>query len=267
MQPDQASMTARRVAHHRLSLDRVTAPFGRPASDDRLQADVADGLDLGPSPMARYFQARTTWFDRAVVDALGEGVDQVVAVGAGYDGRSLRYARTGVRWFELDHPSTQLDKRRRLTRLELDTTGISFVPADFAVDDVAAVLAVAGHDPRRPTLFTCEGVAAYLADDVLGDLVAALGRVASAGSRLAIEIALVARTDQARARRARLSAAVGAMGEPLSEGLDPDDLEPLLDASGWVLRSATDPAGVPLEVSSASTVFVVAAPADAGGTA
>ncbi len=96
MQPDQASSTARRVAHHRLRLTRQPATFGRPADDDRLQADVVGDLDLGPSPMARYFQARTTWFDRVVLSGLGDGLDQVVRSAADPAGRTLEASSTST---------------------------------------------------------------------------------------------------------------------------------------------------------------------------
>ncbi len=62
--------------------------------------------------MHEYLRARTAFFDQAVVDSIDSGVRQVVIGGAGYDGRALRYAKPGVRWFEVDHPSTQADKRR-----------------------------------------------------------------------------------------------------------------------------------------------------------
>jgi methyltransferase (TIGR00027 family) len=261
MQPGQTSTTARRVAHHRLSLARVATPYGRPGDDDRLQADVAGELDLAPSPMARYFQARTTWFDRAVVAALADGLTQVVAVGAGYDGRSLRYAKAGVDWFELDHPDTQRDKLARLDRLGLVADDVTFAAADFGLDDVAAALVRVDLDTAEPTLFTCEGVAAYLDDRVRADLLGALGRVAGPGSRMAVEIALEPRTDDERDRRARLRSAVGGMGEPMPAPVPLDGLEPLLTHAGWRLVTATDPGGVPIRESSRSTAFVVAVPA------
>ena len=68
---------------------------------------------------------------------------------AGYDGRAFRYAKPGVRWFELDHPSTQHDKLARLTRLGVPTGDIRFVAADFASDPVAERLVAAGLDPAR----------------------------------------------------------------------------------------------------------------------
>jgi len=63
--------------------------------------------------MHEYIRARTAFFDRVVVSAIDRGVAQVVIGGAGYDGRAFRYAKPGVRWFEVDHPATQADKRAR----------------------------------------------------------------------------------------------------------------------------------------------------------
>jgi methyltransferase (TIGR00027 family) len=268
MRAGQASTTAQRVARHRLGFQRPPGPSGgAPDADRRLQADVAGDLGDGgagvESPMTRYFQARTAFFDRVVVDAITAGRPQVVAVGAGYDGRSLRYAGPGVAWFELDHPDTQTDKRARLARLGIDTGGLAFAPADFAVDDVASALASVGHDPRRPSLFTCEGVAAYLTTPVLSRLLSALASVAAPDSTLAIEIAVEPVSAAERNRRARLNAAVAGLGEPLSASLPREDLTGLLAAAGWRRRSATDPAGVDIDASPRSTAFVIATPATA----
>jgi methyltransferase (TIGR00027 family) len=264
----EASMTARRVAAHRQAFERVSCPWAtttQGADDDqRLQSDVAAGLVVEATPMTRYLQARTRFFDTVVVRALdpasatGPSIDQAVSVGAGYDGRALRYARPGLRWFELDHPETQADKQRRLAALAIPTPDITFVPADFSVDDVASVLTSSGHDRSRPSLLTCEGVAGYLSGPTLASLLAALSTTAAPGSRLAITLSLVPETDEQRLRRDRLGAAVSSMGEPLTSTLPRADLVDRLAAAGWRVVRATDPAGVPLEESDRSSAFVVA---------
>jgi O-methyltransferase involved in polyketide biosynthesis len=122
-----ASHTARSVAAHRLTYARIAAPTGDPSADDALARDVAGDRVPQPNRMHEYLRARTAFFDRAVLTALDAGLAQVVIGGVGYDGRALRYARPGVRWFELDHPATQADKRERLGRLNLATGSIRFV--------------------------------------------------------------------------------------------------------------------------------------------
>jgi O-methyltransferase involved in polyketide biosynthesis len=86
------SVTARRVAAHRLGYDRIPWRHGDPAADDALAADVADGLDVSQGAMHQYLGARTMFFDRIVVHALDRGIRQIVIGGAGYDGRALRCA-------------------------------------------------------------------------------------------------------------------------------------------------------------------------------
>src|SRR5260370_5068880 len=117
MEDGGPSASARRVAAHRLEFTRVPAAYGDPAADEALAADVAAGHVALANRMHDYLAARTAFFDRTVVRAVDRGVRQVVIGAAGYDGRAFRYARPGVRWFEVDHPATQRDKLRRLERL------------------------------------------------------------------------------------------------------------------------------------------------------
>src|SRR5215469_12333715 len=182
MRDGQVSVTAQRVAARRLMFDRVPAPYGDPAADDTLARDVAAAVSAEPGPLSDYLRARTRFFDQVVTGALSRGRDQVVIGAAGYDGRALRYAKPGVRWFEVDHPATQRDKRERLRRLGIDSAHIRFVAADFAADPVADLLLSAGLDLRLPSLFLLEGVAVYLERRVLRALLEHLRRVAGDGS-------------------------------------------------------------------------------------
>jgi O-methyltransferase involved in polyketide biosynthesis len=93
MRKGQVSTTAQRVAAQRLAFTRVEADHGRPQDDDALQADVAAGTSASTSTMTAYLQGRTTFFDQVVVQAIKRGVTQIAIVGAGYDGRALRYAK------------------------------------------------------------------------------------------------------------------------------------------------------------------------------
>ena len=231
MRDDAPSQTARGVAAHRLGYERLEAPYGDPAADEALTRDVADGLMRGPgSPRHEYLRARTAFFDRVVVNSLGRRVRQVVVGAAGYDGRAFRYAKPGVRWFEVDHPATQADKLARIARLGLDTSRIAFVAADFAADPVADLLSAAGLDTSRAALFLLEGVAAYLEQPVLEQVLGEFRSVTVAGSPLAISVS----ADSApSAERERFKAAVAAVGEPVRSTLSPAAARELLAGAGW----------------------------------
>jgi methyltransferase (TIGR00027 family) len=239
MEDGGPSITARRVAAHRLGFTRVPAPYGDPAADDALAAEVAAGREAPLNRIHDYLAARTSFFDRIVVAALGRGVQQIVVGAAGYDGRALRYAKPGVRWFEVDHPATQQDKLRRLARLGIATPQVRFVEADFTRDPLAERLLAAGLDPAAPSLFLLEGIAVYLEPAVLETVLDQLRQVAAPGSRLVISVSLSRDRDQAS--RARFQAAVAAMGEPAKSAFDADEAEDLLARHGWrIMASGED---------------------------
>ena len=174
----------------------------------------------------------------AVTGAIDRGVRQVVTGAAGYDGRALRYARPGVRWFEVDHPATQRDKLARLKRLGVAAPGVRFVEADFTRDPVADRLRAAGLDPDD-------------AQPVPARRGGRLPRGRRPGERPGpVPPGRRARQPAGHQRvgvppaatrcRARFQAAVAAMGEPVRSAFEAGQAEALLARTGW--RSRT-PAG------------------------
>ena len=224
------SVTARRVAAYRLGFTRVPAPYGDAAADEALAADVAVGQEPAATRMREYLEARTRFFDRVVTGAIARGVRQIVVGAAGYDGRALRYARSGVRWFEVDHPATQRDKRDRLARLGLDAGQVRFVEADFTRDPIAERLAAAGLNPDQLSLVLLEGVAVYLEPAVLERVLTEFRQVARDGSRLAISVSVSNPQGEARSR---FQTSVAAVGEPARSTLDADQAIGLLARTGW----------------------------------
>ena len=230
------SVTARRVAAYRLGFDRLAADFGDPAADERLAADVAGAA--GPEPpepgerMIRYLRARTSFFDRVVLNAIERGVTQLLVVGAGYDGRALRYAREGVRWFEVDHPGTQSDKLARLGRLGIAAGSITFVGADLRDAGLARSLLAAGFEADAPAQIICEGVAVYLDPGVLEGLLTELRAVATPGTRLALS-ASVALPAGDQGPRERFAASVAAAGEPARSTMTAHGAGELLSRARW----------------------------------
>jgi methyltransferase (TIGR00027 family) len=244
------------VAAYRLGFERLGAPAtGDPDADDRLAADVAAGVTVDrSSPMGRYLQARTAFFDRVTVNALSRQVAQVVVVGAGYDGRSLRYRAPGARWFEIDRPVTQDDKRTRLARLGVATGHVAFLGRDLAEEGLSAALVGSGFEQDAAALFLAEGVVPYLDPGTLRTVLHELRSVAAPGTRLALSL----RSSGADpGERARFDANVAALGEPAVGPVTADDGEVLLAECGWRPVDLTERAR--------AAGFVVAAPI--GGTA
>lgn len=237
----RGSRTARSVAALRAGFEgRPSTPGG----DEEAQRRLARGMRPGRAVRLReHLLARTAFFDRVVLDALARGIDQVVIVGAGYDDRALRFRSSGVRFFEVDHPRTQADKRRRLRRLSQDM--LTLVPVDLEHDSPGASLALAGHSDARATLFICEGVLVYLEAEKIAELLSALAGRAAAGSELAVSLATHAPglptqavLDAANAARS------GAGREPWRTILPRDAHLELLRSAGWVEAEVLDDADI-----------------------
>jgi methyltransferase (TIGR00027 family) len=138
-----------------------------------------------------------------------------VTLGAGYDGRALRFRAPGVQFFEVDHPATQLDKRQRLEAVGAPIEHIVFVAADFTQPGLGAGLADAGHERDRTTLFICEGVLRYLPEDAFRALLAVAGERAAPGSVLAVSISTRERGTDEPAWRVERDLRLAEAGEPV----------------------------------------------------
>jgi methyltransferase (TIGR00027 family) len=236
---DQGSLsrTSQAVALTRAAMVRPHSAHGDREAQRRLCEGMAPLRRPRPS-----LAARTRFFDDQVLAAISARIPQVVICGAGYDDRALRFRSPGTRFFELDHPATQADKVRRLRAIGADQRDLVFAPADFRDDDVASVLAAAGHDAARPTLFMCEGLLIYLDAPVITRLLAGLRSRAAAPSSLAASLA----THPVGLDSGEVAAALNAERrhgdtEPWLTVLPVSGYLQLLAQAGWRTQSQADP--------------------------
>jgi methyltransferase (TIGR00027 family) len=241
MRPGRPSLTARWIAAHRARLagTRPSTPGGDTEGERRLYEGMGRQFvlpGLAPTGMAE----RTRFIDDEVARAIGRGIDQMVIIGAGYDGRALRFGGGATRWIEVDFPATQADKRRRLAALGIDPSTVTYVGLDLMTDDLSAALIGAGHDAATPSLFICEGLLAYLTLEAGAALCRTLRERAADGSVLTANVR-VAPAAGARGRSLRkvVDVVLSAGGEPRRMEFRPGDAEKLMVVTGWsVARSA-----------------------------
>jgi methyltransferase (TIGR00027 family) len=108
---------------------------------------------------------RTRFIEERLEQAIRDGVPQVVILGAGFDTRAYRLTELlkTARVFEVDQPSTQEYKKRRIRETGIEVPpNLTYVSIDFRHDKLGEVLAAAGYDSARKTFFICEGVTMYL---------------------------------------------------------------------------------------------------------
>jgi len=117
--------------------------------------------------------ARTKLIDDALRDALQEGIQQVVILGAGFDCRAYRLeALRNVKVFEVDHPSTLAKKVEILAEVlpEIPKT-VRFAETDFNRRPLKNVLTEVGFEPSLRTVFLWEGVTNYLTEEAVDSVI------------------------------------------------------------------------------------------------
>jgi methyltransferase (TIGR00027 family) len=179
---------------------------------------------------------RTRYIDDCLGEALRRGVEQVVILGAGFDSRAYRIPGIArARVFEVDHPATQAEKRRRLARrLGTLPAHVTLVPIDFTTHMLDAVMPAAGYRAGGTAFFICEGVTHYLPAEAVDVLFRWVARSAGAGSRIVFTYIHRGILDGSAgfARAAQTVATVRRAGEPYTFGFDPAELHGYLSARG-----------------------------------
>ncbi len=252
------SLSARWVAVHRgrLARTRPSTPGGDLEGERRLYRSVGGSFAL-PLGRPAGLEERTRVIDAELARALGHGTGQVVLVGAGYDGRALRFGGGAVRFFEVDLPALQADKQERLRSLGLRAAGVTYVGLDLRRDDLGAALDAAGHDPAAPSLFVCEDAAAHLSLEATALLAGALRTRAPAGSALVAGFTVAPEPGApARAVRATTGALASAAGEPRRNEFRPGDPEKLMVVTGWHVTHADSSAESRIDPGSHTLVLV-----------
>lgn len=247
---------ARAVAHGRLAPDRFADPTASALLDPSERAAVEQARSGVPpegwGPRMEYEFLRATAEGLvprtvAVDDAVRERPHpQVVILGAGLDGRAWRMPElAGTAVFEVDHPRSQQDKRRRAAALSPPAGKIAFVPVDFTADRLDDSLDAAGHRTDRPTTWIWEGVVPYLTRAETAATLRALAKASAPGSQLVVHYqapSLVASLGRpvARAMR-RLSRQPDPMAhEPWRSAWTPAAMRELLTGQGYAVARDTD---------------------------
>ncbi|GLZ54187.1 SAM-dependent methyltransferase [Actinomycetospora sp. NBRC 106378] len=236
-----ALMTAyARAQEHALFDD----PWARAAVDRAGDAArLPDGRESGMwAALGTYFVTRSLFYDRQVRAAVDDGVDQVVLLAAGFDGRAQRLGLPeAVTVYEVDTAEVLAFKDAAVADAPAPTARRVTVRVDLR-EDWTPALTAAGLDPRRPTVFLAEGLLMYLDEQQSDRLLDAVTGLAAPGSRFvtewfernpAGEPSLVSWPDE---RDNRTGAAVGALfrsGPPLPPAA-------WLAAHGWDVAAIDD---------------------------
>jgi len=243
MRQGEFSRTALGAAGHRAAHQALEGGqiFADPLAVGILGPDAQDALAKALAHPERRFlrlfiALRSRFAEDAAQEAIGRGVRQAVVLGAGLDTFAYRVAPTpGLIVFEIDHPATQREKRRRLAAAGVaEPAHVVYVGCDFETQGLSEALAAAGFEAAQPSFFLWLGVTPYLTPEAVYATLAALAALAG-GAEIVFDYVVPPETIEAREAHAALAARVAAAGEPLRASFDPASLQARLRALGFAI--------------------------------
>ena len=171
---------------------------------------------------------------------------QCVICGAGMDTFAFRNQNPDIFTFEVDHPSTQRYKRRRIKVLGWEwPVNAAFVPVDFSKDDLSTELLRAGYRRDVPSFFSILGVSYYLPLSVFAGTIQKMAELSCPGSRIAFDFPVDSATDgQEEPRSKRLAEITAKLGEPMAQGYRLTELQAVLAEYGFSIRQHKTPAQI-----------------------
>jgi methyltransferase (TIGR00027 family) len=246
VEPGQASRTAERVAERRAAHQLLDVPvvFHDPLAFCMLQPEVAarirsapHELDRSPigKPLRAFLAARSQFAEDTLKGAIARGVGQYVIVGAGFDTFSGRNPYPGIRVFEIDHPATQAEKKRRLAASGIQLAGnVSLIPADLSVRSLGEALAASDFDPGKPAVFAWLGVIPYLELPAIESTFQYVATLPS-GTAIVYDYGIPRQSLNFIGRLVfdRVASRVATIGEPWKTFFTPEDLRRRLQGIGF----------------------------------
>jgi methyltransferase (TIGR00027 family) len=182
---------------------------------------------------------RTRYIDDLLKRSLEEGLDQVVILGAGFDTRAHRIpGMDQVQVFEIDLPGTRKLKENRLESvLGAVPKNVTLIGMDFDQQDLDDILAAAGFQKGKRTLFIWEGVTQYLTAEAVSNTLEFVSDVSGAESGIVftyVREGIIDGTDRPEWFGPFLSFA-SRVGSAMIFGLDQAELEQYLFDRGLKL--------------------------------
>ena len=207
---------------------------------------VVDVLLRRLAPIGPAVVVRARYGEDHAESAVGQGVDQYVIVGAGYETFAMRrddlMARLTV--YELDQPGTQEMKLLRMKDAGIpEPDGVRYVAADLNAETLDAALARYGFDATRPALFSWFGVTYYLGEDAIRETLGSIATKMAPGSSVMFDYLADSDATPAAARdlRNRCADFVARRGEPWISSFSPEEMAALLADTGFSEIESLEP--------------------------
>jgi methyltransferase (TIGR00027 family) len=209
--------------------DPISGRLVGPAALETLRGQLTELAGEARRSLRAQVLLRSRFAEDRLADAVRRGVRQAVVLGAGLDTFAYRQPdwAGALRLFEVDHPASQADKRRRLAQAAVPIpANLDYVAIDFERVSLAEGLRASVLDFASPAFFTCLGVMVYL-EAAAVDAIFALVAGFPAGSEIVFTFSQPGAAGSPTALRAAQA------GEPWRSHVTPDTLRARLDSLGF----------------------------------
>ncbi len=217
-----------RICFDPLAVHFVNPALIRSAAEHPEEAKArAEQIERQLPGLGNSVRARVRYFDDYTERSVQDGIHQLVILGAGYDTRAYRLepVKERTRVFELDHPDTQRLKIQKIRGIfGTLPDNVTFVPIDFASEDLVEKLDRAGFSRSERTLFILEGLVMYIPPSAVDGLLEDITHISAKGSHLIFDyypVSLISGSDETDIAK-NIRNFGRAAGEPLRFGI-PDN--------------------------------------------
>lgn len=128
--------------------------------------------EVVPTGIYEYVIARTKYVDEILDRAISEGFQQVFIFGAGFDSRSVRFAKSDIAFFESDTENIREAKFNQYRKRKIKIPdNLTFIPVNYDKEKIEDKIKESCFDKNKKTLFIMEGLTMYLQPKAVDDLI------------------------------------------------------------------------------------------------
>lgn len=217
-----------------------------------------------------HFALRKRAIEELVRSHIAQGARQVIVLGAGFDTLASRLHRAfpEVRFFELDHPSTQALKRAALERSSPPDANLTLLPIDLRSTTPDVVLQAAPDFLQEaPSVVVIEGLLMYLPQEAVERTLRGLRQALGPNSTVVMTFMRQRPDGRIRFESQTWIASqwLGRRREPFLWASDPLDLASLMRRAGFTLEGEPrEPGPAPAGMRLPGGEFLAVAKTDRG---
>ncbi|MDE0112820.1 MAG: SAM-dependent methyltransferase [Albidovulum sp.] len=199
---------------------------------------VIDGLLKNVKPIVPVILTRARFGEDRLESAVGDGLDQYVILGAGFDTFAMRRKdlMANLQVYELDQPATQELKLRRMQKRGMGKpSSVRYIQSDLNKESLHDALDRAGFDAARPAMFSWFGVTYYLGIDTVRATLENIATNMAPGSSILFDYLADPAwiPSNAKPLHERCAAFVAKRGEPWISSFNPPDVAGILSDLGF----------------------------------